>query len=175
MKRRSLKIRRTAEEWIHYLDLNRHPEGGWFKETYRSDEHIKKHQLPARFSGDRVFATSIYFLLKSTEFSAFHKIKQDEIWYFHEGTALKIYVIDENEEYLELILGNNPNNNEQPQVIVKAGWLFAARVIEENSFSLVGCSVAPGFEFADFEMPARQVLLDLYPQFKSIIMQFTKG
>ena len=113
--------------------------------------------------------------MEQLEFSAFHKIKQDEIWHFHDGTALKIYVIDENEEYLELILGNNPNNNEQPQVIVKAGWLFAARVIEENSFSLVGCSVAPGFEFDDFEMPARHVLLDLYPQFKSIIIQFTKG
>lgn len=165
---------RTAEYWIQSLGLLKHPEGGWYKEVYRNPENIKKESLPERFSGDRSFSTSIYFLLKSGELSAFHRIKQDEIWYFHEGAPLTIYVIDENSKYFELHLGNSIKNNCQPQVVVKSGWLFAAKVDNENSYTLTGCSVAPGFDFEDFDMPEREKLLGLYPGYKNIIMEFTK-
>ena len=166
--------KKSAAEWIQYLGLIKHPEGGWFKETYRSTENIKQENLPTRFSDDRSFSTSIYFLLQSNEYSAFHRIKQDEIWYFHEGSSLTIYVINENAECFELNLGKNLENREQLQIIVEAGWLFAAKVNDQNSFTLAGCNVAPGFDFDDFEMPERKQLLDLYPQHKSIIMQFSK-
>jgi len=165
---------KSAEEWINYLGLIKHPEGGWFRETYRSKEHIIKKHLPSRFTGDRSFSTSIYFLLKSDEFSAFHRIKQDEIWHFHDGASLTIYIIDENAEYFKLYLGKNLVKNEQPQQIVKAGWLFAAKVKGIDSFTLVGCTVAPGFNFDDFEIPERRELLDLFPQHQSVIMKFTK-
>ena len=82
---------RDGDYWIKKLSLKRHPEGGYFKETYRSREVILKHALPARFSGDRVFSTCIYFLLEKTDFSAFHAIQQDEVWHFYEGSSLTIH------------------------------------------------------------------------------------
>lgn len=163
---------KQAEDWIEFLDLIKHPEGGWFRETYRSSESIDSRHLPARFNGERSFSTAIYFLLKSAEFSAFHKIKQDELWHFHCGSSLVLHIIDENAKYQQQLLGLH--NDENPQIVVKAGCLFAAKVIDPDSYTLVSCTVAPGFEFDDFEMPSRKRLLDLYPQHKSVIMKLTK-
>jgi uncharacterized protein len=163
---------KSADEWIDTLGLCKHPEGGWFRETYRSTEYINRKCLPARFKADRSFSTAIYFLLKSSEFSAFHKIKQDEAWHFHCGSSLVIHSIDENDEYQQRLLGLQ--GSEQPQLIVKAGSLFAAKVKDQDSYTLVSCTVAPGFDFDDFEMPSRKQLLDLYPHYKSIIMKLTK-
>jgi hypothetical protein len=162
-----------AKTWIKKLELIKHPEGGWFKEIYRSPELIKQEHLPQRFSGDRNFSTSIYFLLNSGEFSAFHRIRQDEIWYYHDGSPTTLHVIDEKGDYHKFQLGKNSIRDEQPQVVIKAGWIFAASVKGENSFTLAGCNVAPGFDFADFEMPQRQWLLERYPKNKKIILQFT--
>ena len=164
---------KSAREWIDELALIKHPEGGWFKETYRCDEYIDKECLPERFSGKRSFSTAIYFLLKEDEFSAFHSIKQDEIWHYHAGSPLIIYVIDQNAQYKELYLGLN--SGEQPQLVLKAGWLFSAAVKKPGNYTLVSCTVAPGFDFDDFNMPAREELLQMYPQYQSIIMKFTKG
>jgi len=164
---------RSAKEWIAYLNLTKHPEGGWFKETYRSRENIDQKCLPGRFSGNRSFSTAIYFLLKENEFSAFHSIKQDEVWHFHSGSPLTIHIIDQNTKYRELNLGLF--DRAQPQLVVKAGCLFAAAVKNPDSFTLVSCTVAPGFDFADFNMPAREKLLDIYPQYKSLIMKFSRG
>ena len=166
------KFYKSAEDWIDNLGLIRHPEGGWFRETYRSTEYIERKHLPVRFSGDRSFSTAIYFLLKSSEFSAFHKIRQDELWHFHCGSSLAIHIIDENNEYQKHILGLQ--GRQHPQLAVKAGCLFAAKVKDPDSYTLVSCTVAPGFDFDDFEMPARNQLLDLYPQYKSVIMKLTK-
>ena len=86
----------NADYWIQKLGLERHPEGGYFKETYRSCEVISKHAMPARFNGDRAFSTCIYFLLNKKDFSAFHAIRQDEVWHFYEGASLTIHILDQN-------------------------------------------------------------------------------
>ncbi len=167
-------MKKIAKEWIENLDLIKHPEGGWYRENYRSSEIILKENLPDRFTGDRSFSTSIYFLLSSDEFSAFHRIKQDEIWHFYDGSPLTIHIIDEEGNYFDLLLGKEFSENESLQVVVKAGCLFGASLKEENSYSLVGCSVAPGFDFDDFEMPSRTILMKQYPKYKTIIEKISR-
>ncbi len=162
-----------AKYWVEKLQMLSHPEGGYFAETYRSTELIDKNSLPKRFSGDRNYSTGIYFLLESHHFSAFHRIKSDEMWHFYAGDALNVYYID-NEKNMQLIkLGNNPENGEVFQAVVPAGVWFGSKPVVENSYSLVGCTVSPGFNFADFEMPDRQTLLQEFPQHEAIIKMLT--
>lgn len=160
--------------WVEKLNLQPHPEGGFFKETYRSHEIIPKAALPERFSGDRVFSTSIYLLLSKDNFSAFHRIKQDELWHFYDGTSLTIHIISLDGSHSTTKLGKNIDEGEIPQVVVKAGCFFAAETNDKESFSLTGCTVAPGFDFADFEMPNRDKLIELFPQHVEIIKKFTR-
>ncbi len=162
-----------AKYWVEKLKMQSHPEGGFFAETYRSNELIDKNSLPKRFSGDRNFSTGIYFLLESHHFSAFHCIQSDEMWHFYAGDVLDVYYID-NEGNMQIIkLGNNPENGEVFQAVVPAGVWFGSKPAVENSYSLVGCTVAPGFDFADFEMPDRQTLLQEFPQHETIIKMLT--
>jgi uncharacterized protein len=167
-------MKKSVKKWIKNLDLKKHPEGGWYKEVYRSSEIILKQNLPDRFKGDRSFATSIYFLLTSDEFSAFHRINQDEIWHFYDGAPLTIHIIDKEGNCFEQVLGKQIEEGENLQIVVNAGCFFAASVNEENSFTLVGCTVAPGFDFDDFEMPAREELLNKFPQHEAIIKRLTQ-
>lgn len=165
-----------ATEWVEELALAPHPEGGFFKEVYRASETIPQNALPKRFSGARHFSTSIYFLLTSDTFSAFHRIKQDELWHFYDGSPLTIHRITPEGEYLSHALGRSPKNKESLQLVVPAGDWFAASVAEQThaeNFSLVGCTVAPGFDFADFEMPSRNTLTNIHPQHSEIIHQLT--
>ena len=111
----------NANYWIKKLGLKRHPEGGYFKETYRSSEVILKQALPARFNGDRVFSTCIYFLLDKKEFSAFHAIQQDEVWHFYEGSSLTVHIIDQKGEYTTKKLGRDIKNGDSFQTVVRAG------------------------------------------------------
>jgi predicted cupin superfamily sugar epimerase len=164
----------SADEWIRKLSLSAHPEGGYFKEVYRSNEFVKKEHLPPRFTGNRCFATSIYFLLKSGEFSAFHRIRQDEIWHFYDGCPLTIHMISENGVYSSAALGNKAKKGMHLQFCVPAGCYFGALPDEEYSYSLTGCTVAPGFEYDDFEMPERNTLISLFPQHTAIIEKLTR-
>ncbi|NWF35299.1 cupin domain-containing protein [Mariprofundus sp. KV] len=159
--------------WIETLGLQRHPEGGWYREIYRSASMIPQQGLPAAFDGARSFCTSIYFLLSGEEFSAFHRIRQDELWHFYDGDGLVVHVIDKRGSYLEKRLGRNPEKGDSFQQVVEAGDWFGASV-PCGGFALVGCTVAPGFEFADFEMPTRQHLLSLYPQHQTLIKKLTR-
>ena len=165
---------KDATFWIRKIDLKMHPEGGYFKETYRSDEIISEKCLPQRFDGDRVFSTCIYYLLNQTDFSAFHQINQDEVWHFYDGSSLSIHIIDQNGAYACARLGRDIENGETFQKVVKANSLFAAAVNDIESYSLVGCTVAPGFDYKDFKMPARSKLVDRYPKHTEIIEKFTK-
>ena len=164
---------KPADYWIKTLGLIRHPEGGYFKETYRSGEVISKHAMPERFNGDRVFSTCIYFLLVKKEFSKFHTIQQDEVWHFYEGSSLTIHVIDQTGAYVTLRLGRNIEAGDRFQAVVPAGCWFAAAVNDHQAYALVGCTVAPGFDFDDFEMADRDRLSQLYPEHKDIIEKFT--
>ena len=163
-----------AEQWIQALQLHPHPEGGWYGEVYRAGETIPYQSLPGRFSGERHFSTAIYFLLNETDFSALHRIKQDELWHFYDGSSLTIHMIDPTGNYSAIKLGRNIQAGEALVVIVKAGWLFGATVNDARSYGLVGCTVAPGFDFDDFEMPSRTQLLEQYPQHRDIIENLTR-
>lgn len=160
--------------WVEKLGLLPHPEGGFYKEVYRSNEIIPQAALPDRFTGDRVFLTSIYFLLDKEDFSAFHRIRQDEIWHFYTGTSLTIHIIDKDGDYSAIKLGLNIDDGEMPQVIVKAACFFAVEINDKSLFSLVACTVAPGFEFDDFEMPDKNKLLALFPQHRKIIKKYSR-
>lgn len=151
-----------------------HPEGGWFKETYRSDEMILQGHLPNRFSDGRSFCTAIYFLLEGEQFSSFHRIKSDELWHFYAGETLHVYVIDERGELEIIKLGNDPEQGEVFQAVVKAGCWFASQPAKHQSFCFVGCTVAPGFDFADFELAKGEQLSKEYPQHKALIRKLCK-
>ena len=155
--------------WIEKLELARHPEGGYFRETYRSDEVVSAAGLPARFGAPRAFSTAIYFLLPGNECSAFHRIKSDELWHFYAGSGLTIHIIEPNGTYTHLGL-----DGEHFQALVRADWWFGATVDDPQSFSLVGCTVAPGFDFADFELAGRDAIIELFPQHRAIIERLTR-
>ncbi len=163
-----------GKAWIESREMQPHPEGGWFREVYRSHETVSQHCLPGRFTGDRAFCTAIYFLLDGSDFSAFHRIRQDELWHFYDGTSLTIHMIDSGGDYSTISLGRDPYANEQPMASVPAGCLFGATVKAACSYALVGCTVAPGFDFADFELPTRDELLEQYPQHRQIIERLTR-
>jgi len=160
-------------QWILNLDLKAHPEGGYYQEVYRSDEIIPKNALHERFNGERSLSTSIYYLLEGNQFSAFHKIKSDEIWHFYDGSSVRLVLISNNGKLIELNLGIN--NNEDPQVIIPKNTWFAAYPLDKESYSLVGCTVSPGFDFNDFELGDRNSLLKTFPQHEELIIRLTKN
>jgi predicted cupin superfamily sugar epimerase len=172
--RQEMKMMSAAQDWIDALQLRRHPEGGWYRETYRSAEVISRAGLPERFSGDRAFSTAIYFLLEGKDFSALHRIEQDEIFHFYDGAALVVHVIDHQGSYSTVKVGRDLANGERPQAVVKAGSVFGATLGDGRSYSLVGCTVAPGFDFADFVMPTRDDLCRQFPQHRPIIEKLTR-
>lgn len=159
---------------IKSLNLLPHPEGGYYKETYRSQESIAQSALPDKFNSERNYCTGIYFLLTSDNFSAFHRIKQDEMWHFYEGSALYVHIIDEAGKYSRVEVGMDLDNGQQPQFVVPAGSWFASSVKNKNSYSLVGCTVAPGFEFDDFELAKRDQLIKEYPAHEKQITLLTR-
>ncbi|AXT20230.1 cupin domain-containing protein [Flavobacteriaceae bacterium AU392] len=162
------------ESIIQYLDLAPHPEGGYYKETYRSEGEINLDSLSANYSGKRNYSTSIYFLLTSKIVSAFHRINQDEIWHFYDGHPIKIHMISDTGNYSNVIIGNQLSKGQTPQFVVPGHVWFAAEVISDNSYGLVGCTVAPGFDFDDFILPTREELILRFPRHKNIITQFTR-
>nr|WP_298794871.1 cupin domain-containing protein [uncultured Allomuricauda sp.] len=158
---------------ISKFSLKPHPEGGYFSETYRSEGQIPASTLPSAYSGNRNFSTAIYFLLTSDTFSAFHRINQDEIWHFYSGSPLKLYLISDKGEYSEQDIGNDFSDGQVPQFAVPGGYWFAAKTINPDSFSFVGCTVAPGFDFDDFVLPKRDELLTKFPKHQEIIKRLT--
>lgn len=159
---------------VNQLDLQPHPEGGYYKETYRSLGSIPKNNLSNEFSGDRNYSTAIYFLLTSTTFSAFHKINQDEFWHFYKGETIQLHLISPDGIYSTILIGNNFEKGEVPQFVVPALYWFAAEVLKDDSYALIGCTVAPGFDFDDFVLAQRQELLLQFPKHKEIITRLTR-
>jgi predicted cupin superfamily sugar epimerase len=159
----------NADQLIAHYNMEKHPEGGAFLETYRSQEKV---QLGS-FSGERSLSTGIYFLLKQGEFSAFHKIKSDEMWHFYLGESLRIIEIDLDGKLTETILGRDILNGEKLQYTVAANHWFASIPNTNSKFSFVGCSVSPGFDFQDFELATNNKLSNLYPNHSERIKELT--
>lgn len=147
----------APEHWIEKLGLAPHPEGGYFRETYRS-----------------AFSTAIYFLLPGDRVSALHRIKSDELWHFHAGSGLVLSIIHPSARLEQVALGPHVDDGETLQAVVPAGAWFGAAVNDRASYALVGCTVAPPFEFADFELGERARLLVLYPQHRAVIECLTR-
>jgi len=164
----------TAQELIKQLELQAHPEGGFYKETYRSQHELPQTSLPEKFSGDRAVSTAIYFLIEEGDFSALHKIKSDELWHFYAGDALEVIEIDAEGNLKTTHVGNKPEKGQVFQYTVKADTWFGSRVLSGGTFSLVGCTVAPGFDFRDFEMAERSSLIKQFPQHKTLIEELTR-
>jgi uncharacterized protein len=154
---------------IDLLNLKAHPEGGWYAETFRSPVSVS---LPD--GRQRSAVTSIHFLLKAGEFSAWHRVSSDEIWHYQEGNPLELVTIDPHGEASKTVLGPDLAEGMRTHHAVPAGWWQAARPRGHEGHTLVVCSVAPGFDFADFEMPRREELLGLLPGRRDLILEFTR-
>lgn len=157
----------TACHLIQKLELQPHPEGGWYRETYRSEGSAEIEGI-----GIRNYSTCIYFLLTEDTFSAFHRIKQDEIWHFYAGEPLRLHVIEADGTYRMQVVGNRDLKSEVPQLVVPAGAWFAAEVV--SGYALVGCTVAPGFDFSDFELAKREVLIREFPEHEGVIRRLSR-
>jgi hypothetical protein len=156
------------------LGLERHPEGGYFRQTYRADVEIAQAALPARFTGPRRASTAIYFLLEAGDFSAFHRLRSDEVWHFYAGSPLIVHVIEPAGAYSRIDLGSGTDNRQVFQCVVRAGCWFGSELVEGGSYALVGCTVAPGFDFEDFEMGKRLELMRAYPEHRRVIERLTR-
>jgi uncharacterized protein len=155
----------TAEAWIARLALIPHPEGGWYRETYRAAERVDGAALPRRFGGARALSTAIYYLLRSGERSALHRIKSDEVWHHYAGDAVTLWVLEAPGVAREIRLGGDG----EPQALVPAGAWYGARVVDGGTYALMGGTVAPGFEFTDFELADRATLLAGWPGQRAVI------
>lgn len=160
-----------AKYYIQKLQLKKHPEGGYFREIYRAGEIISI-DAPKK-NNKRNVSTSIYFLLEGSQISKFHKLKSDELWHFYDGTAVKIYILDQYGKLSEVLIGRDIKNGEVFQTAIEKNNWFAAEVIDNRSFSLIGCTVSPGFDFSDFELAKRENLLKNFPEHKELILKFT--
>ncbi len=164
---------KTKEEWVKELNLLPHPEGGYYKETYRSKEEIDLVAIGYHESTKRNLSTGIYFLLEKENFSAFHRIKSDEMWHFYAGDPLLIHMLDEEGNYSYQKIGSKPENGEKLQFVVKAGVWFASEVAKGGDYALVGCTVSYGFDFKDFEL-ADKTLIDRYRQHAKLLSRLIR-
>jgi predicted cupin superfamily sugar epimerase len=162
----------SAEELIARFDLQKHPEGGYFKESYRSEEIISQEALPSRYKGDRSFSTSIYFLLPSGTVSRLHRIASDEVWHFYLGGPLELLQLSTDGKMEKVILGQDLVSGQKVQHAVPAGYWFGARPAAGSAYSFVGCTVAPGFDFGDFELANPDELCRSFPALKQDILLF---
>ncbi|MGP0097632.1 MAG: cupin domain-containing protein [Terriglobales bacterium] len=162
---------KDAAYWIQKLQLLPHPEGGYYRQTYKASVVINKDHLPPGFTGSRPASTAIYFLLKEREFSAFHRLRSDELWHFYSGAALLVHVIQPDGRYSRIQLGGDPEAGQVLQAVVTAGCWFASEMAaaHDDAFALVGCTVSPGFDFDDFELADRRQVAARYPQHRELI------
>lgn len=157
---------KRIEQLVEKLQMKAHPEGGFYAETYRSAQVLETS------SGERNLATSIYFLLRSEDVSHFHRIKSDELWFWHEGSSLSVHLLGKKGHEI-LKLGPVDNSSTVPQHLVKANTIFGSSVDESDSYALVSCVVVPGFDFRDFELFKAEDLLPHFPESEEIIRKLT--
>lgn len=157
----------NAKTLIKQLQLQKHPEGGFYRETYRCNDILTTNRNKARN-----VSTAIYYLLENADKSHFHRIQSDELWFFHQGEAVEIIMLVDGQS-TSILLGNNLERGAIPQAIIPANTWFAARLKHPAGYALVSCTVAPGFDFADFELAGKESLLQEYPHLKTLIDELT--
>ncbi len=158
----------NAQHWIHRLQLLPHPEGGYYKEIFRSANEVTR----AGATDPKQACTSIYYLLEGRDFSGFHRLASDELWYFHKGAPLHIHVLDNEGNLTTIELSDTDTGN--LQAIIPPNTWFAAEIPAGTGFTLVSCAVAPGFDFAEFEMAKKDELLAQYPQHEEILKRLCR-
>lgn len=168
-----IKMMYTADYFVKTLNMLPHPEGGFYKEGFASGEDVKAGLKDAKEGETRKLWTSIYFLLRDGEVSNFHRLTSDEMWYYHAGSSLTIYMISPQGELILEELGLDAEKGGKPQVLVPRGYIFGSAMNKEG-YALVGCMVAPGFDFKDFELFERADLLEMYPQYEEEILKLTR-
>ncbi len=165
----------TADHIITFFDLKPHPEeGGYFAETYRSSEILSEKALPIRYRGIRTFGTAIYYLLTPEIFSAMHRLQSDEIFHFYFGDPVEMLQLWPDGSGKSITIGSDILKGMQPQVIVPRGVWQGARLVKDGKFALLGTTVSPGFELADYGSGRRDELVKSYPQFREVIIALTK-
>lgn len=162
-----------AKEIIRLYDLLPHPEGGHYRQTYRSAGIISARALPGYFAEDKAYATAIFYLLQQGESSRLHRLKQDELWHFYLGGTLRLITISPKGKYSEFLLGQNILAGEQVQLVVSAGYWFGAAPAPGSPYSFAGCTVSPGFDFSDLEFPRPGELESSFPHLQGKLEQFT--
>lgn len=160
-----MTIKQEIEKIVAELNMLPHPEGGYYSEVYRS-----ALEIPGK---ERQLMTSIYFLLTSDNVSNFHRIKSDELWFHHAGSPITVHVLNEKKGHIEINVGSDILNGDHPQALVKAGEIFGSSVDINDSYALVSCVVAPGFDFQDFELFKRAELIARFPEHQEIITRLT--
>ena len=156
-------MNKEAARWVKRLELEKHPEGGYFKQTYSADLMINVKG----YDGPRHSSTAIYYLLDGSEFAAFHRIKSDEIWHHYTGSSLTLHLIDDDGKLSKIKIGAST-----PQIMIKANTWFAASLASKRSYCLLGCTVSPGFDYRDWELGKKSELAKTYPQHRKIIEKY---
>jgi predicted cupin superfamily sugar epimerase len=163
-----------ARSLIDELGLEPHPEGGYYRETWRSGVRLPGAALPAAYVGDRPAGTAIYYLLTPDAFSAFHRVASDEIFHFYRGDPVELWTLSPGGSGACTILGPDVEHGMRPQAVVPAGAWQGSRLKEGGSYALLGTTVAPGFDFDDFEMAKRDDLTAAYPDLAAIVEALTR-
>lgn len=165
----------NAQDIIKLLNLQPHPEGGFFKETYRSNEFIDSSALPKRYVGNRVVSTCIYYLLTPDSYSAMHRVKSDELFHFYLGDTVEMLQLLPQGTSKVIKLGSNLLDGEHLQVPVPQNTWQGCRLVSGGQFALMGATVAPGFEYQDFELATQAELVGLYPDHSELLKQLTRS
>ena len=164
----------SAQEVIDILKLQPHPEeGGYFIETHRSDEMHDLENLPPRYDSARCHSTAIYYLLTPETYSHMHKLETDEIFHFYAGDPCEMLQLHQDGTSEVVVLGNDLTAGHKPQVLVPCGSWQGMRLLPSGTFGLMGCTVAPGFEFADYSHATRAELLSQHPEHEERIIRLT--
>jgi hypothetical protein len=165
-----------AEAYIAHLQLQSHPEGGYYRRSYTAPEELAREALPERFAGARPVSTAIHFLLPEGEVSALHRLRSDELWHFYAGDPLRVHMLHPDGRHESFVLGPEPDKGMVFQAAVPHGVWFGAELADspERGFALVGNTVAPGFDFADFELAERDELVARYPEHRALIRRLTQ-
>jgi len=163
----------TAQSLITTLDLRPHPEGGWYAEVFRSPDQLPPSALPERYLGSRAYISSILFLLDGQEVSRFHRLQSDELWHFYDGVPLRFHFLHPDGSYSSAVLGLAFDRGETCVLAIRRQVWMAVELADPVGYALAGCTVAPGFDFTDFQLARRRELLDAFPAQSSIIERLT--